>query len=95
MTIKANGFSSFLSDICWAYAMLLTSPLIVTVGLSLNIPLALFGQMILQDQYSTAIYWVGGVIVLMSFVLINYETSSEKLPEKTLPENSHDASSVH
>ncbi|CBF90223.1 uncharacterized protein ANIA_00088 [Aspergillus nidulans FGSC A4] len=41
MIILINALSSLLSDICWAYAMLLTSPLVVTVGLSLTIPLSL------------------------------------------------------
>lgn len=58
----------------WAYAMLLTTPLVVTVGLSLTIPLSLIGEMIQYSQYSSWIYWVGAGIVLVSFLFINHES---------------------
>ena len=53
--------------------MLLTSPLLVTVGLSLTIPLSLVGEMILQSYYSTPLYWVGATIVFLSFLVVNHE----------------------
>ncbi|KAJ2995645.1 hypothetical protein NUW58_g1215 [Xylaria curta] len=62
--ILLNSLSSFISDISWAYAMLLTTPLVVTVGLSLNIPLSLIGEMIQYEQYSSFVYWVGAAIVI-------------------------------
>jgi solute carrier family 35 protein F5 len=43
--------------------MLLTTPLVVTVGLSLTIPLSLVGQIILQGQYAGVLYWIGATIV--------------------------------
>jgi solute carrier family 35 protein F5 len=58
--------------------MLLTSPLVVTVGLSLTIPLSLVGQMILRSQYSGISYWVGAVIVFVSFLFINHESKEEE-----------------
>ncbi|KAI9850069.1 MAG: hypothetical protein M1838_006149 [Thelocarpon superellum] len=73
--ILLNSTTSLISDFCWAYAMLLTSPLVVTVGLSLTIPLSLIGQMILQSQFSSAAYWIGACIVFVSFLFINYESS--------------------
>ncbi|TRX95414.1 hypothetical protein FHL15_003745 [Xylaria flabelliformis] len=72
--ILLNSLSSFISDISWAYAMLLTTPLVVTVGLSLNIPLSLIGEMIQYDQYSSFVYWVGAAIVVFSFLFINHES---------------------
>ncbi len=77
MSLQMNSATSFISDICWAYAMLLTSPLVVTVGLSLTIPLSLIGQMILDAQYSSVAYWIGAGIVLLSFVFINHESKEE------------------
>jgi solute carrier family 35 protein F5 len=71
---QVNALSSLLSDICWAYAMLLTSPLVVTVGLSLTIPLSLVGQIFLQGQYATPLYWVGATVVFLSFVVVNHES---------------------
>ena len=57
--------------------MLLTTPLVVTVGLSMTIPLSLIGQMILSAQYSSALYWVGAFIVLLSFLFINHESKED------------------
>ncbi len=73
-----NSIASFASDICWAYAMVLTSPLLVTVGLSLTIPLALVGQMVLQGHYEGWIYWVGAAIVVGSFLFIDQEEQREE-----------------
>ena len=71
--VLVNSASSMVSDFCWAYSMLLTSPLIVTVGLSLTIPLSLVGQMVLDKQYSSALYWVGAGIMFIAFLFINME----------------------
>lgn len=56
--------------------MLLTTPLVVTVGLSLTIPLSLVGQIVLQGQYASAIYWVGAAIVFLSFAVVNHESKT-------------------
>lgn len=66
-----NALGSMLSDIAWAYAVLLTSPILVTVGLGLNIPLSLLGQIVLNGQTTTSLYWVGAIIVLASFIVVN------------------------
>ena len=77
--VQMNSATSFVSDICWAYAMLLTSPLVVTVGLSLTIPLSLVGQMVLDAQYSSVTYWIGAGIVLLSFLFITHESKEDGL----------------
>ncbi|KAI0833065.1 hypothetical protein F5Y06DRAFT_280726 [Hypoxylon sp. FL0890] len=76
--IFLNSISSFVSDISWAYSMLLTTPLIVTVGLSLTIPLSLIGEMIQYAQYSSFVYWIGAGIVLVSFIFISHESHDEE-----------------
>jgi solute carrier family 35, member F5 len=58
--------------------MLLTTPLVVTVGLSLNIPLSLIGEMIQYSQYSSWLYWVGAGVVFISFLFINHESQEEE-----------------
>jgi len=73
-----NSMASFASDICWAYAMVLTSPLLVTVGLSLTIPLSLIGEMVLQGHYEGWVYWVGAGIVVGSFLFIDQEEKKEE-----------------
>lgn len=55
MILLVNSVSSLFSDICWAYAMVFTSPLVVTVGLSLTIPCSLIGEMIIQGRFES---WV-------------------------------------
>ncbi|KAF3400258.1 putative vacuolar membrane protein [Talaromyces pinophilus] len=76
--ILINSVSSLISDICWAYAMLLTTPLVVTVGLSLTIPLSLVGQIILQGQYAGVLYWIGATIVFASFLIVNQESKEDE-----------------
>ncbi|CEJ58599.1 hypothetical protein PMG11_07251 [Penicillium brasilianum] len=76
--ILVNSLSSFISDIAWAYAMLLTTPLVVTVGLSLTIPLSLVGQMFLQSQYASPVYWLGAAIVFLSFMVVNHESKPQE-----------------
>ena len=89
--LQLNSASSFISDYCWAYAMLLTTPLVVTVGLSMTIPLSLIGQMILSSQYSSALYWVGAFIVLLSFLFINHESKEEDEPRPHSGSDAHEA----
>ncbi|KAK8002536.1 hypothetical protein PG989_002255 [Apiospora arundinis] len=82
--IILNSISSFISDMSWAYAMLLTTPLLVTVGLSLTIPLSLIGEMIQYQQFSSFLYWVGAGIVLLSFLFINHESVDEDPQDKPI-----------
>ena len=76
--IFANSLSSLVSDIAWAYAVLLTSPIVVTVGLSMTIPLSLVGQIVLNGQRASALYWVGAVAVVASFVFVSEEEKEEE-----------------
>lgn len=69
-----NAGFSVVADICWAYAMLLTSPLVVTVGLSLTIPLSLVGQMVFDGNYASPLYWLGACVVVSSFAFISQES---------------------
>lgn len=57
--------------------MLLTTPLVVTVGLSLTIPLSLIGEIFQYQQYSSFIYWIGAAVVFVSFVFVNHETKKD------------------
>lgn len=43
----------------------------------MTIPLSLIGQMVISAQYSSALYWVGAIIVLLSFLVINHESKEE------------------
>ncbi|GAB7347154.1 hypothetical protein MBLNU459_g3273t1 [Dothideomycetes sp. NU459] len=76
--ILLNSLSSLISDIAWAYAVLLTSPIVVTVGLSMTIPLSLIGQIVLNSQHSGIVYWLGACVVVLSFVFVNHEEAKDE-----------------
>ncbi|EMC98282.1 hypothetical protein BAUCODRAFT_66267 [Baudoinia panamericana UAMH 10762] len=73
MIIVVNSLASLIADLAWAYAILLTSPIVVTVGLSMTIPLSLIGQMVLNNQTAGVVYWLGAAVVVLSFVFVNQE----------------------
>ncbi|KKY27924.1 putative integral membrane protein [Phaeomoniella chlamydospora] len=81
--IITNSLSSLLSDIAWAHAMILTSPLVVTVGLSLTIPLSLIGEMIVQSQFKGWAYWVGAAVVVAGFGIVEVEEKKEEVEAET------------
>ncbi|KAF2215440.1 hypothetical protein CERZMDRAFT_65730 [Cercospora zeae-maydis SCOH1-5] len=77
LVVILNSAGSLIGDIAWAYAVLLTSPIVVTVGLSLTIPLSLIGQIVLDNQRAGPWYWLGAGIVVLSFLFINHEEEKD------------------
>ncbi|CAI4047827.1 hypothetical protein SKDZ_13G1150 [Saccharomyces kudriavzevii ZP591] len=75
--ILVNCLITFISDFCWAKAMLLTSPLTVTVGLSITIPLAMFGDVIFKHKTMSVLYLFGATLILGSFFIINKSSEEE------------------
>ncbi|GAB1743725.1 hypothetical protein NU219Hw_g647t1 [Hortaea werneckii] len=78
--ILCNSLASLVSDLFWAYAVLLTSPIVVTVGLSMSIPLSLIGQIVLNSQTASPIYWIGALVVVLSFIFVNHEEEKDEHP---------------
>ena len=65
---------TFVSDYLWLLAMLMTSPVVVTLGLSLTIPLAILADWALGDTLpAMAMYWSGALLILASFVVVNLD----------------------
>ena len=60
------------SDYIYVLAMLKTTPLVVTIGLSLTMPLAVMGDIVLQHPVKAQVA-VGAALVLVSFVVIGLE----------------------
>lgn len=79
IVIVSNCLITFISDFCWANAMLLTSPLTVTVGLSVTIPFAMFGDFIFKRKPMTFLYLVGAMLILGAFFIINKSSEEENL----------------
>lgn len=85
--VLLNAAITLTSDFCWAYAMLLTTPLIVTVGLSLAIPLALVGQMVLLGSVAGVWYWVGAACVFLAFWVVSKDQQREEAGVVDIPRN--------
>lgn len=86
LNIAVNAMITFVSDAIYVRAMLMTSPLAVTLGISLTIPLALVGDVVRGNatNWKTA---VGGALVLGSFVAnglvdMHYAAATETDPPK-------------
>ncbi|CAE6403716.1 unnamed protein product [Rhizoctonia solani] len=74
--VLLNMFITLSSDFIYVIAMLKTTPLVVTVGLSLTIPLAVTGDLFLGSSTSAQAI-IGAVLVLFAFVAIGLEDREE------------------
>ncbi|KAI8344635.1 hypothetical protein BC941DRAFT_508166 [Chlamydoabsidia padenii] len=73
--ISLNAFiGTFLSDYLWLISMLMTSPLVVTLGITLTVPLALIGDIILKHILPGVQYLVGACLVVAGFFLVNIDS---------------------
>ncbi|CCD23755.1 uncharacterized protein NDAI_0C00940 [Naumovozyma dairenensis CBS 421] len=79
--VLMNCMITFVSDFCWAKAMLLTSPLTVTVGLSITVPLAMVGDLIFKHKSMPFLYLIGATLILGSFFIINESSAEDNLDQ--------------
>ncbi len=77
----ANATVTFISDYIWVIAMLLTTPLTVTVGLSLTIPLAMLANMVIRQQFASGWYWLGATFVFSGFLVASNAGRKERRDE--------------
>jgi solute carrier family 35 protein F5 len=68
------------SDYLYVLAMLKTTPLVVTVGLSLTIPFAVVGDFI-RGRPSAVKIIIGALLVLVSFIAIGIDNRNGDEPE--------------
>lgn len=74
-----NAFvGAFISDLMWVYAVVMTSPLVVTLGLSLTNPLALIGEVLIKHSYVSPLYISGACLVVVGFLVVNRESFKEQ-----------------
>jgi len=72
--LTLNGLvGTVVSDFLWAKSVLLTSPLIASLGLALTVPLAIVVDVLLNGAAFTLLSALGGLAVLAGFVLVNVE----------------------
>ncbi|KAI7861999.1 hypothetical protein BDF14DRAFT_1861379 [Spinellus fusiger] len=78
LMILLNAFvGTFLSDYLWLLSMLMTSPLVVTLGISLTIPLALIGDILLKQIIPGMVYAAGALLVGIGFFMVNMDALRE------------------
>ncbi|KAG9126079.1 hypothetical protein FRC07_005004 [Ceratobasidium sp. 392] len=70
--VLLNMFITLSSDFIYVLAMLKTTPLVVTIGLSLTIPLAVGGDLFLGKSTS-AQSLIGATLVLIAFIVVGLE----------------------
>ncbi|CAA7266548.1 unnamed protein product [Cyclocybe aegerita] len=83
--ILINMAITLSSDYLYVLAMLKTTPLVVTIGLSLTIPCAVIGDFLLKRPAKGAVI-LGALLVLGSFVAIGWEDAHEEEAETTSTE---------
>lgn len=73
-----NGLcNTVLSDYLWARAVVLTSPTVATIGVTITIPLALISDFLLHGASPTALSGTGAFLVLCGFTLVNITQEME------------------
>jgi solute carrier family 35 protein F5 len=68
--VVVNMCITFVSDMAYLLAMLKSSPIVATIGLSLTIPLAILGDSLRGAHTGGSQSYIGSIIVLLSFVAI-------------------------
>lgn len=74
--IVANMLITLSSDYLYVLAMLKTTPLLVTIGLSLTIPFALLGSLVIPSASSESITFLtltGASLVIGSFLVLGWQ----------------------
>ncbi|KDQ63625.1 hypothetical protein JAAARDRAFT_53817 [Jaapia argillacea MUCL 33604] len=83
IALLINMAITWSSDYIYVLAMLKTTPLVVTVGLSLTIPLAVVGDFLLSKPVKGQVI-LGAVLVIASFVAIGVDDSDSAGKEKII-----------
>lgn len=60
-----------LSDVLWAKAVILTSPFVATLGLSLTTPFAMVADLVIHQTQYTFLYITGAIVVMGGFITSN------------------------
>eukprot|EP00760_Papus_ankaliazontas_P004462 PhM_4_TR11903/c0_g1_i1/m.27178/K15289/SLC35F5; solute carrier family 35, member F5 len=69
-------FGTVIPQLLWAKGVILTSPLVATLGLSLTIPLSMVADAVAYNVSYTPTYMTGCVLVAAGFVLCNLDSST-------------------
>jgi len=76
--ICAKGLiDNVISDYLWALSVLLTTPTVATIGLSLTIPLAILSDLMLHNIFPTMSSTAAAVFVIIGFMTINLASNEQ------------------
>ncbi|KAJ3909743.1 hypothetical protein F5879DRAFT_931853 [Lentinula edodes] len=81
--LLVNMAITWSSDYLYVLAMLKTTPLVVTIGLSLTIPLAVLGDFFLSNPVRSPVL-AGALLVLMSFVVVGVDDANAERQQQDL-----------
>lgn len=84
-----------LSDVLWAKSVILTSPLVATLGLSLTTPLAMVADFALHDDSFSATYVAGALLVVVGFAASSIPWDQLKWPPTILRRRSESDNHSH
>jgi len=73
--LTAIGFINIFSDFLWAKSILLTSPVIATIGLTLTVPLSFVADYYRQEPPLGPMSYAGATCVVAGFLLVNIKAS--------------------
>ena len=80
ITAKIIGFicvdgitDNVFSDYLWARAVVLTSPTVATMGMSITIPLAMISDALLGKGIPTIASIFGAILVILGFAFVNVD----------------------
>lgn len=75
-------FGTVLSDWLWLVSILLLSPVIATVGLSLTIPFAMIADLLISQKHFAFLYILGAILVALGFMIVNMQGQADEKLKK-------------
>jgi drug/metabolite transporter (DMT)-like permease len=72
-----NGALSISADFFLSNAVVMTSPLLANIGLSLTVPIALICDLVINHKHFGVEYIIGSLLVLSGFVFVNLDFRHE------------------
>lgn len=68
---------TFSSDYLYLQAMLKTTPLVATIGISLCLPISIVADWWIGQLHLTLYGFLGSILVLASFIVLGYEEDDD------------------
>merc|ERR1712048_616887 len=93
--LTLNGLISVGRDYFWAQSILFTSPVVATVGLSMMMPVAMIADEIFRGQRHSALYWMGSLLVMLGFILVNLDFKQQQEEEQEAKENTQEKAKLN